>query len=131
MEHTHTERGVNMREILFRGKRTDNKQWIEGFYVLIGEENPDAYILKDNVHMVRVAHKSICEYTGLTDTNGTKIFEGDIVEVGNEVYFCRWADYNYEFEFTNDKEDFGIAYARGVEVIGNIHDNPELLKDGD
>ena len=48
-----------MREILFKGKRTDNQQWVEGFYALIGEENPNAYIIRNNGRRVRVAHKSV------------------------------------------------------------------------
>lgn len=120
-----------MREILFRGKRTDNKQWVEGFYALIGEENPNTYIIKNNGHKVRVAHKSISEYTDLTDKNGTKIFEGDICKhrsnySGNLIIsVVTYIDGGFLALADNDS---GFGLSGRLEVIGNIHDNPELLR---
>ena len=126
-----------MREILFRGKRTDNKQWVEGFYARIGEENPSAYIIINNGHRIRVAHKSISQYTGLTDKNGKKIFEGDIVK----GLFSYHMPVNSVVCFRDGA--FGLLWHRGdvemywaftsicnveYEVIGNIHNNPDLVK---
>ena len=126
-----------MREILFRGKRTDNKQWVEGFYALIGELNPNAYIITDNGNMIRVAHKSISEFTGLTDKNGNKIFEGDIVGYYSnyrkkyDIGTVKYGDFNcsccqgvYGWFFENGDIREHSAY----EVLGNIYDNPELPK---
>lgn len=123
-----------MREILFRGKRTDNKQWVEGFYALIGEENPSAYIIKSNGHRIRVAHKSISQFTGLTDKNGKKIFEGDIMPVyeqGEEYYYK--VVYNGDCfmlaMLDSEQGSYPLSAKNAIsEVIGNIHDNPELLK---
>lgn len=117
-----------MREILFRGKRTDNKQWTEGFYALIGEINPNSYIVTSAGYRIRVAHKSISQYTGLTDKNGKKIFEGDIVEY-REEYGC--ISYHNEegmfcVEFDTWLTDFDHIYGREVEVVGNIYDNPNF-----
>ena len=128
-----------MREILFKGKRTDNKQWVEGFYALIGELNPNAYIITDNGNMIRVAHKSISEFTGLTDKNGKKIFEGDILDCVDRVVFVKWHSYcgtwdSMFIKYSGERCSNGITPAewkyRAV-IIGNIHDNPELLKGGE
>lgn len=131
-----------MREILFRGKRVDNGEWVCGYYVYDDSgqltEKPRADIIRLHEHpcgfsMIpyEVIPETVGQYTGLTDKNGNKIFEGDIVKTNGAVYGCRWAEYNYEFEFANENENYGIAYAQDVEIIGNIHDNPELLKGGE
>ena len=132
-----------MRDILFKGKRTDNKQWIEGFYVLLGKENPNPYIIKNIKNKARVCHKSICEYTGLTDKNGTKIFEGDILKADGYIFVVKFGkcggvsnaeNYGYRGFYLDgfDEETkacigYGlrtdICYFTECEVIGNIHDN--------
>ena len=125
-----------MREILFRGKCIKTGEWVEGFF--IGLYDPKikkdtikrAYIDDGTVYATvdEVIPKTVEQYTGLTDKNGIRIFEGDIAKVDDDIYVCFWNDCNYEFGFTNSKRDFAIAYAQEVEVIGNIHDNPELLE---
>ena len=133
-----------MREILFRGKRIDNGELIEGFYAKSGDRN---FILIDNdfavgyVIMKEVYPETVGQFTGLTDKNGKKIFEGDIVRYQPE-YWCEplqsvvgyCADkWNYPaFDLKDhDYEANGLQCAHeegGCEVIGNIHDNPELLE---
>ena len=133
-----------MRDILFRGKRTDNKQWVEGYYVLIGDVNANPYILRNNgkeTNLIRVAHSTVGQYTGLTDKNGTKIFEGDIVAAEIEggaydqfVFPVGVVVFENGAFGRKDKKHFTpfASYAPRVvfEVIGNIHENPELLKRG-
>lgn len=126
-----------MREILFRGKRIDNGEWVEGYY--IGEqemvEKKAHWILDKNDIFGRFHYRSIDpntlgQYTGLTDKNGKKIFEGDIFTDGLSIWDVI---YNKGSLCIN----FGGQYVpltqvlRGVidnDIIGNIHDNPELLE---
>ena len=136
-----------MREILFRGKRVDNGEWVEGFYVNVPEHykhemSRKSYIVSiNNGLFMEVVPETVGEYTGLTDKNGKKIFEGDIVQYQPEyatepirsvVEYC--ADkFNYPaFDLKNhDYEANGLqcAHEESVvcEVIGNIHNNPTLL----
>ena len=129
-----------MREILFRGKRIDDGEWIKGslcttipsdedFYT-ISYFDFEGYYIKE-----KVIPETVGQYTGLTDKNGKKIFEGDIVKTDkfsepNKQYIIKYDlqfgafighdRYNcYFVTFDGDSDEF--------EVIGNIHDNPELM----
>lgn len=121
----------NMREILFRGK-TDRGEWIEGFYI---KDAIETYIYDKyrNTRMQNVLPKTVGQYTGLTDKNGKKIFDGDIVkykeENGKIVYHDQEAMFVVCFDtwFT----DFDHLYGKDVEIVGKIHDNPELLEGGE
>ena len=137
-----------MREILFRGK-TRTGEWVQGDYEHF-EANGITYPMisvwgefnKD------VIHKTVGQYTGLTDRNGTKIFEGDIVKADGYIFTVKFGkcggvanDDNFGYmgfyfegfdEITKKCMDLGlrkdICCFVNREVIGNIHDNPELLK---
>lgn len=127
-----------MREILFRGKRRDNGEWIIGHY-LVADSIP--YILPERCFLngiVEVDPSTVCQYTGLTDKNGTKIFEGDVVQVPfwrsaqsglvmNGIVEFQKAAFSIAWEYQDYGKDFA-GYIHDVGVIGNIHDNPELLK---
>lgn len=123
-----------MRKILFKGKRTDNGGWIYGSpifqdgYVLIRFWNSEEFKFEEHL----VAPESVSEYTGLTDKNGTKIFEGDILKFSDCGIYPVWWDADF-FTFGSCWfSDFDPLYKydrNKIEVIGNIHDNPELLKD--
>ena len=137
---------MEMREILFRGKRVDNGERVEGFYVVIAGENH--YIFTGRIDLTqgsigceyfKVDSKTVCRYTGLTDKNGVKIFEGDIVTYNKEydgktrekgtVYWCDGA---FWVENVQDEEDCGLLGALvkyQLEIIGNVHDNFELLEE--
>lgn len=114
-----------MREILFRGKRTDDKKWVFGDLEHNGNHVPkfvDGYT---------VDPETVGQFTGLTDKNGKKIFEGDICKDSLGIIFAvEWDNANGRFlGFTiGDRSISYVGKEPSVEVIGNIHDNPELLE---
>lgn len=128
-----------MREILFRGKRKDNSEWIEGSLFQWGN---DAYILRDLAMNVKyeVIPETVGQYIGMGDKNGIKIFEGDILNYNPsfsviETYviefdsasFChREIDCKFPAAFTDCES--GLGSGNYLEIIGNIHDNPELMR---
>ena len=133
-----------MREILFRGKRTDNGEWTYGSpifqdgYVLIRFWNSEEFEFEEYL----VSPESVSAFTGLTDKNGKKIFEGDIVstDIKRPYLIVEFRDGCFMFNCNDGGEDYydimlpickepHEEYRYG-EVIGNIHDNPELLKGG-
>ncbi len=127
-----------MREILFRGKRTENDKWVKGFpYITHGGEHQIRYYDSES-NIENCSHTVIPDtlgrFTGLTDRNGVKIFEGDIVRYGDTIH-------RVVFEQRNGTAYFGLVYAacetlpfghyqdlKQIEVIGNVYDNPELLE---
>lgn len=121
-----------MREILFRGKKKDNEKWIDGGYSefrnFSGEE---VYNIIHNGYANEIIPETIGQYTGLTDKNGTNIFEGDIVKGSWNTNFQIYYDDWYLGFRAKDKNGYcnAIDYygLDKLEVIGNIHDNPELL----
>ena len=137
-----------MREILFRGKRADNGEWVEGFY-LYTEDNTHPVIIDMKCRSHIIIPETVGQYTGLTDKNGVRIFEGDIVHaiyqsnyVGMKnidfgigvVEYCGnyYSHASYEINIIGEigSRVFSASLEGGVEVIGNIYDNPELLRGG-
>lgn len=125
-----------MREILFRGKRIDNGEWVKGFYVCI----PDTHYIMTgkfdsltngiiNSEAYKVDPSTVGQFTGLEDKLGTKIFEGDVIDdLGVEYIVVFDSDYA-QFRGKFDGWNAEISHiASRCEVIGNIHDNPELLE---
>lgn len=134
-----------MREILFKGKRVDNSEWVYGFLVealnCVTDKNETFIIEQDATYFtygefacaVDVKPETVGQFTGLCDKNGNKIFEGDILLKGFEKVLvkwnanqCRWGIYSNNYEICG----FNESTQGYFEVIGNIYDNPELLEVG-
>ena len=121
-----------MRNILFRGKRKDNGEWIEG--VAFPGEDWSITICKQNhidgsLDWYEVDPASVGQYTGLTDKNGTRIFKGDIARVFDGEYINGVVGYSLEHgAFTIDNTSL-LYWLPDVEIIGNVYDNPELLEE--
>ena len=140
-----------MREILFRGKRVDNNQWTEGFlsFVYTDGKNSNSFIYTDKAQIyspveVRshdVYTATVGQFIGLCDKNGVKIFEGDVLrdELGDDgiiTYFESIASFRSgTFRYRVGNEVWNLnegdpnrpTQLQYTEVIGNIHDNPELV----
>lgn len=153
-----------MREILFKAKRIEDDKWIEGFYCSIREttycikedydRNPvpthhciavdemTDWGLPNKLRLYEVDPETLCQFTGLTDKNGKKIWENDIVNHNGEYapvkfgMYCSSFDYgSYNFGFYVDfpeetfyRKELGYWH-RKIETAGNVFDNPELLQE--
>ncbi len=135
-----------MREILFKAKRKDNGKWIEGYYAVIGAKDviikaqaEDYYSVDENVkkshgnEVIEVDPSTVCQYTGLTDKNNRKIFEGDILKSDlDKVGKIAYNESHMAFLILEDKENkyyyIQECDRNHVEVIGNIFDHPELME---
>ena len=119
-----------MREILFRGKRKENGEWVYGNYAVTdNNEKQQHFIFQNKAFEFEVDPETVGQYTGLTDKNGKKIFEGDIVEYINSSP-CKidYIDGQFVMMWKNFYRNFERVYDDQIEVIGNIYDNPELLE---
>lgn len=129
-----------MREILFRGRQADTGKWVYGYFF----EDIGAFIkersssVTTDTHLVEKA--SVGQYTGLKDRSGQKIFEGDILSLPEEEYaniklLVEFRDCGWKLRWHGDKNfNHELAAWDGkrlnFKVVGNIHDNPELLEGG-
>ena len=131
-----------MREILFRGKRRDNGEWVEGYlmdanYINSPFNDDEACGRFDDP--IEVDPETVCQYTdwgGWGNENNRKIFEGDIIKVddswiGIVVWDFNDTSFNVEpvYDDMEEVERLGVVINGSyVEVIGNIFDNPELIE---
>ena len=120
-----------MREILFRGKRKDTREWVYGSIILTSLKK---FFIYKNYKKCEVIPETVGQYTGLTDKNGlTKIFEGDVVKSIAAWYVVEFENGGYGLRpFGKGKlipiMGHGNFNENEVEVIGNVYDNQEILK---
>ena len=128
-----------MREILFTGKRVDNGEWVEGFYVFVPEHyKPEmsrkSYIVSiNNGFFFEVIPETVRQYIGMTDKNGKKIFEDDIVRYEDsavlEVAWGRLGWRNLGEGTEGDQDEVAMVHFwHKCKIVGNKWDTPELLE---
>lgn len=125
-----------MREILFRGKRKDTGEWAEGNLRTYEYENGRTayYIHRWYQFLHEVVPETVGQYTGMTDKNGMRVFEGDILTGAWNTKIVVYYDECYvQFrvrEATPRARENAIDYYNNgkLEIIGNIYDNPELFE---
>ena len=124
-----------MREILFRGKRIENGEWVYGSLVLWYDGSISIETGVYDAPMYAVDPATIGQYTGLTDKNGKRIFEGDLITIPGSKRQglpapVKWSNFDARFEIC--RRGFNPICLDGdegiYEVIGNIHDNYEFLE---
>lgn len=148
-----------MREILFKAKRLDDGEWVEGYYYsyetleCFGKGKTYHYILKPGfadwsmprpTEFYEIDINTLCQFTGVTDKNGNKIWENDIIDLSDcwwngsgpagyhsPIIPVEWSGYHCGFDpFANYDCDCGVYYEpTKTKAIGNKFDNSELLKE--
>lgn len=141
-----------MREILFRAKRLDNNQWVEGYYVRhqkrmlcpicdeLKKEDVDHFIFFDgfadwnmpqDLMYTKVNPDTLGQYIGMVDNRGHKIFEGDILKImGYEsTLTVEWWILHCGFGFGKGTLYCDETESNMIEVVGNIYDNHELMEE--
>lgn len=140
-----------MREIFFKAKQIDNGEWIEGSLIDLDIDSGYCYIVQPykkasilpiifliTDRMKLVDPETLCQFTGLCDKNGKRIWENDVVWLvcdGKEhIYQIVWDNSELDFKATKGEENYGTNYeyllcCDEIEVIGNIFDNKELLQE--
>ena len=123
-----------MREILFRGKSKGKPEWVYGYYFMGFTGIPYILVLHDHIlgmtEFYEVIPETVGQFTGLSDKNGKKIFEGDIVLIeGHSIGVIRYLSDEALFavDFLSHLLSLNDTTSEYIAVIGNIHDNPELL----
>lgn len=128
------------REILFKAKRIDNGEWVEGQYAYITnplteDGKPIKHLICNGTNIFNdlIDPDTLCQYTGLTDKNGKKIWENDIVrnEKG-DIGVVQWFEEHAAFMIWNKTKHYVCYLAENdfskIEIAGNEFDNPELLE---
>ena len=128
-----------MREILFKAKRKDNGEWVEGSLVQTTAVSVKSFIVEsacytfdkwDWLNLVEVDTETLCQYTETTDAHCNKIWENDIVKYDDEYGYVEWQAWQSAFAvvFNGWRMNLSEFNDFDLEVYGNAFDNPELLE---
>lgn len=130
-----------MRTIKFRGKQVGNGEWVYGYYFVQngrgvdGREDHDVHFIYDKGGTQIIDLETVGQFTGLHDKDGTEIYEGDVVKCNQMKFY--FGQYTYDVQYNENWCQFGITTGadwhnlsgdKDLYVIGNVHDNAELLK---
>ena len=123
------------REILFKGKRVDNGEWVEGFYCPRPYSHfpcePSIFpidTIDKEWYGIEVILETVGQFTGLTDKNGVKIFEGDIIKYKENLFEIKYSTEQARYLAVLTNGVFDPVAMQNCEVVGNVFDNSELLK---
>ena len=117
------------REILFRGKRVDSSEWFEGSYWLSRSAvRETTYITDGYGNLFCVIPETVGQFTGLTDKNNVKIFEGDIIKYKENLFEIKYSTEQARYLAVLTNGVFDPVAMQNCEVVGNVFDNSELLK---
>lgn len=144
-----------MHETLFCGKNKKTGEWIYGNLIQLKNDgiprtfifNPDkldmteiydfapSYEPEEQLKnlFIEVFPKTVGEYIGLKDKDGEKIYKGDVVQLGNKLWYVYWNKYKWDIKGINTSLGYGLSLKTCLskcKKVGNIHNNPELLKRG-
>lgn len=121
-----------MREIIFRGKSIESGEWLYGDYAPRTSLYHANIFTKENyLEGVAVDEETVGQYTGLTDKNGRRIFEGDIIADKNELFSVRWSEKISGFVAVGEhrmQPSMNQGTMKYCEVVGNIYDNDESMQ---
>ena len=122
-----------MRTIKFRGYNEKRGVWLYGSHIINRGAHfvaPDEFANGKTWEDYEVIPESVGQFTGLHDKNGKKIFEGDVIKCGMRLYVCAFIEGGFEFRDLSDSKLILKAIVNNSCIIGNIHDNQQLLKGG-
>lgn len=117
------------REILFKGCTVLGNRWIKGIYIPFTDKQFGYIIDRVTGEQILCYNKSIGQYTGFTDKNGENIFEGDIMQLCSACYPCLvyWDGKGWAWKQNGKRREIDLTREK-MRIIGNLYDNPELLR---
>lgn len=114
---------------IWRGKRLNDGEWVQGLLAYRDFFNNSASLYQEaEYNGIWVDPSTLGECTGLRDKNGKLIFEGDIIDHRGERYVIKYLEKYMRFSPTNHRAIFSVFDYTQSKIIGNIHDNPELMR---